>query len=173
MITVFWPTWRTTMIRCSACHDGTMVPGHVDNHDVGPLLGPDTVILTRAPALVCDHCGHVMLEGDVVEGARRSLARLLVERCVELRPQEARFLRETMNMTQAELAERLHVIRGTITRWENGDELLGPIQSFALRTLAAWALQDGEKLAREIAGPSAAAPMARPSPPYRIDALAA
>src|SRR5262245_7560049 len=140
-----------TMIRCSACNDGTMVSGYIDNHDIGPLLGLEGVIVTRAPALVCDHCGHVMLEGDVVDAARRSLARLLIEHCVELRPEEARFLRETMNMTQAELAERLHVIRGTITRWENGDELLGPIQSFVLRTLAAWALEDGEKLAREIA----------------------
>jgi YgiT-type zinc finger domain-containing protein len=161
------------MIRCSNCRDGTMVPGHVEDHDIGPLFGLDSVILTRAPALVCDRCGHVMLEGDVVDAARQSLARLLVERCVELRPSEARFLRETMNLTQAQLAERLHVIRGTITRWENGDELLGPVQSFALRTLAAWALSDGEKLAREIGMPNAPPSPAPPVPPYRIDALAA
>lgn len=161
------------MIRCSACNDGTMVSGHVDNHDIGPLLGIDGVIVARAPALVCDHCGHVMLEGDVVDAARRSLARLLIEHCVELRPAEARFLRETMNMTQAELAERLHIIRGTITRWENGDEPLGPIQSFALRTLAAWSLDNGEKLAREIAARNEKAALSRPAPPYRIDALAA
>jgi YgiT-type zinc finger domain-containing protein len=161
------------MIRCSNCHDGTMAPGSVEDHDIGPLFGLDSVILTRAPALVCDRCGHVMLEGDVIEAARQSLARLLVERCVELRPAEARFLRETMNLTQAQLAERLHVIRGTITRWENGEDLLGPVQSFALRTLTAWALADGEKLAREIAMPFAAPPPAPPVPPYRIDALAA
>jgi DNA-binding transcriptional regulator YiaG len=161
------------MIRCSNCTDGTMAPGHVEDHDVGPLFGLDGVILTRAPALVCDRCNHVMLEGDVIEAARQSLARLLIERCVELRPSEARFLRETMNLTQTQLAERLHVIRGTITRWENGDELLGPVQSFALRTLAAWALSDGEKLAREIGLPAAPPPPAPPVPPYRIDALAA
>jgi YgiT-type zinc finger domain-containing protein len=161
------------MIHCSNCRDGTMVPGHVADHDIGPLFGLDGVILARAPALVCDHCGHVMLEGDVIDAARRSLARLLVERCVELRPAEARFLRETIGMTQAELAERLRVIRGTVTRWENGDESLGPIQSFALRTLAAWVLEDGERLAREIGAPSALPPKAPPARPYRLDALAA
>src|SRR5207249_1918709 len=113
------------------------------------------------------------LEGDVVEAARRSLAHLLVEQCVELRPEEARFLRETMNMTQAQLAERLQVIRGTITRWENGGESLGPIQSFALRILAAWALEDGAKLAREIGAPDARPPAVHPARPYRLDALAA
>ena len=161
------------MIRCSNCHDGTMVPGHVEDHDIGPLFGLDGVILTRAPALVCDRCGHVMLEGHVVEAARQGLARLLVERSVELRPTEARFLRETMNLTQAQLAERLHVIRGTITRWENSDELLGPVQSFALRVLTAWVLSDGEKLAREIGMPAASPAPVPPAPPYRIDALAA
>jgi YgiT-type zinc finger domain-containing protein len=161
------------MIRCSTCRDGTMAPSQVQDHDIGPLFGLDGVILTRAPALVCDRCGHVMLEGHVIEAARQSLARLVVERCVELRPTEARFLRETMNLTQAQLAERLHVIRGTITRWENGDDLLGPIQSFALRTLTAWALSDGEKLAREIGMPTAPAAPAPPVPPYRLDALAA
>jgi transcriptional regulator with XRE-family HTH domain len=75
-------------------------------------------------------------------------------------------------MTQAQLADRLHVIRGTITRWENGDDPLGPIQSFALRTLAAWALGD-EELARALGAPSAPPPKAPPTRPYRLDALAA
>jgi len=161
------------MIRCSNCRDGTMAPGQIEDHDIGPLFGLDSVILTRAPALVCDRCGHIMLEGDMIDAARQSLARLFVERCVELRPSEARFLRETMNLTQAQLAERLHVIRGTITRWENGGEPLGPVQSFALRTLAAWTLSDGERLAREIGMPDPPPAPAPPIPPYRIDALAA
>jgi DNA-binding transcriptional regulator YiaG len=161
------------MIHCTICREGVMSPGHVEDHDIGPLFGMDGVILARAPALVCDRCGHVMLEGDLIEAARQRLARLLVARCVELRPAEARFLRETMNMTQAQLAERLHVIRGTVTRWENGDEPLGPIQSFAIRTLAAWALEDGGALAREVGAPSPRPAEAPPVPPYRLDAIAA
>jgi YgiT-type zinc finger domain-containing protein len=161
------------MIRCSNCPDGTMLSRHVQNHDIGPLFGLDGVIFALIPALVCSACGHLMLDGEIIDVARRSVTRLLVERCIELRPAEARFLRETMNMTQAQLAERLHVIRGTITRWENGDEPLGPIQSFAIRTLAAWALEDGEQLAREIGAPTAPPPKAPPDRPYRLDAIAA
>jgi YgiT-type zinc finger domain-containing protein len=133
------------MIRCSACQKGVLVPGRTKDHDVGPLFGLERTLLDRAPALICRNCNHVVLEGETIEAARRKLAELIVRNGVSLTGSEARFLRETIGMTQAQLAERLQVIRGTVTRWEASDDL-GPVQSFALRTLAAWAL-DGERLA--------------------------
>lgn len=155
------------MIRCSACKKGVLAPGRTKDHDVGPLFGLDRVLLDQAPALICRDCGHVVLEGEVIEAARRKLAELIVRNGAPLTAREARFLRETMDMTQAQLAERLQVIRGTVTRWEAGEDL-GPLQSFALRTLAAWAL-DGERLAHIVSAPDVPHP-APPAPgPYRID----
>ncbi|MFO0756579.1 MAG: YgiT-type zinc finger protein [Byssovorax sp.] len=159
------------MIRCSACQKGSLSPGRTKDHDVGPLFGLDRVLLDQAPALICRSCGHVVLEGEVIEAARRKLAEIIVRNGASLTGREARFLRETMNMTQAQLAERLQIIRGTVTRWEASEDL-GALQSFALRTLAAWAL-DGERLAHIVSAPDAPNPANSVPKPYRIEQLAA
>ncbi len=86
------------MIRCSTCNQGTMTEGHVEDYDARALFALDQpVILTHAPALVCDRCGAVMLTGDVVEAAEVALARLLVEQGGELMPKEVRFLRSMLS----------------------------------------------------------------------------
>ncbi len=153
------------MIRCSNCRKSVLHPGQIKEHNIGPLFGFDRVLLSEAPALVCDHCGHIALEGDVIEAARRRLAELIVRGDEPLTAIEARFLRETIGMTQAQLADRLKLTRVTVTRWENGEEL-GHIQSFVLRTLAAWGL-DGA-LAQLVSAPEIK-PSAPIPKPYRID----
>jgi transcriptional regulator with XRE-family HTH domain len=105
----------------------------------------------------------------VIEAARKALARIIVKHSSSLSPAEARFLRETMGLTQAELAERLQLIRGTITRWEAGSDL-GPLQSFVLRTLTAWALND-QKLAHLVSAPDVPPPAEQTTRPYRIEHL--
>ncbi|MBK6519751.1 MAG: helix-turn-helix domain-containing protein [Polyangiaceae bacterium] len=159
------------MIRCSNCPTGTLRRGKTKDHNIGPLFGLDVVLLDRAVARTCSDCGHVVLEGDVIEAARRDLALFIVKNRTCLAPREARFLRETIGMTQAQLAERLDIIRGTVTRWESGEGDLGPIQSFALRTLAAWSL-DGTKLAEVVSAPDAKKPSIVATQPYRIAASA-
>jgi DNA-binding transcriptional regulator YiaG len=153
------------MIRCSNCRKGFLHPGQTKDHNIGPLFGFESVLLSNAPALMCEHCGHVALEGEVIEAARRTLTELIVRNREPLTAEEARFLRETIGMTQAQLADRLNLSRVTVTRWETGEEL-GPMQSFVLRTLAAWSL-DGA-LAQLVG-----APEIKPSPPvpkpYRIE----
>jgi YgiT-type zinc finger domain-containing protein len=157
------------MIRCSACRRGVLEPSVVKDHDVGPLFGLDKVLLSEAPALVCPNCGHVVLECEVVEAARKALARLIIQHSSSLSPAEARFLRETMGLTQAELAQRLQIIRGTITRWEAGSKV-GPIQSFVLRTLTAWSLNDRE-LAQLVSAPDMPPPSGSKKKPYQIGRL--
>jgi YgiT-type zinc finger domain-containing protein len=94
------------MIRCSHCQKGKMVEGRVENYDASDMVGLASVVLLRAPALVCDRCGHVMFEGKVVEAVTNDLARLIVRQGEELRPAEIRFLREILGMMQAELSQR-------------------------------------------------------------------
>ena len=143
------------MIKCSNCSQGTLRKGTTKDHDIGPLFALDAVLLDGAPALICPKCHHVVLEAtDIVRNR------------VVLSHREVRFLRETIGMTQAELADRLDIIRGTVTRWEAGDGL-GPVQSFALRTLAAWALE-GQALAQIVSTPSSPKPKIASGKPYRI-----
>lgn len=158
------------MIRCSACREGTLRSAKTKDHNIGPLFGLEDVRLDAAPAMVCPKCGHVVLEGAVIEAVRHKLALLIVRNSGVLSAREVRFLRESMGMTQAQLAERLDVIRGTVTRWEAGDEL-GPVQSFALRTLAAWALE-GAALAEAVSAPDARR-LPVSTRPYRISELRA
>jgi putative zinc finger/helix-turn-helix YgiT family protein len=160
------------MIRCSNCSEGKMVPGRVQNYDATSLVGLDAVILHTMPVLKCDHCDHLMFEGHVVESITRELAAFIVRQGEELRPKEVRFLRELFVMTQADLAERLGVTRATVNRWEAGDDPVGTLQSFALRTLTAWSLNDAA-LAREVGELWRQTMPQRSAPPYHLNGIPA
>jgi YgiT-type zinc finger domain-containing protein len=158
------------MYRCSQCNAGEMLPGFVDDYDMSPFFGLDARLVHGA-ALVCGHCGEVTLEGPVIEAAERALGRLVVLATGPLRPKEVRFLRGLLGLSQAELGERLGVHRVSVARWETETAPVGVLESFAIRTMAAWHLGDAD-LARAVA--SVPRPAAEPSSqPYRLDALAA
>ncbi len=158
------------MYRCTQCHQGEMLPGFVDDHDMSALFGLDAR-LVHASALVCDHCGEITLEGQVIEAAERALGRLVVCGTGPLRPKEVRFLRGLMGLSQADLGERLGVHRVSVARWETETAPVGTLESFAIRTMAAWQIGDAD-LARTVA--TAARPSTEPSSePYRLDTLAA
>jgi DNA-binding XRE family transcriptional regulator len=147
-----------------------MVPGIVEDFHMSPLFGLDAE-LVRAAALVCDRCGEVALEGPVVEAAERTLADLILRGTGPLKPKEVRFLRDLMGLSQAELGERMGVHRVSVARWETDTAPVGALESFAIRTMVAWHLNDAE-LARAVA--SAARPSSEPPRgPYRLEPLAA
>lgn len=137
------------MVRCSQCHQGDMLPGFVEDYDMSPYFGLDARLI-RARALICDHCGEVALEGPVIEAAERTLTQLVLRGTAPLRPKAVRFLRGLMGLSQAALGERLGVHRVSVARWETEASGVGPLESFALRTMAAWHLGEVD-LAREVA----------------------
>jgi DNA-binding XRE family transcriptional regulator len=158
------------MYRCTECHQGDLLPGFVDDHDVSALFGLGAR-LVHAPALICNHCGEATLEGPVIEAAERTLAQLVVRGTGPLRPKGVRFLRGLMGLSQADLGERLGVHRVSVARWETDTAPVGALESFAIRTMVAWHLGDVE-LARAVA--SAPRPSTEPGgEPYRLDMLAA
>lgn len=158
------------MYRCSQCNQGQMLAGFVEDHDMSPYFGLD-VRFSRAPALICDHCGAVALEGPVLEAAERALATIVVRGTGPLRPKEVRFLRGLMAMSQAALGERLGVHRVSVTRWETEAASVGALESFAIRTMAAWHIGDAD-LARAVASVPKPAE-ASSAEPYRLEPLAA
>jgi putative zinc finger/helix-turn-helix YgiT family protein len=155
-------------IRCSECDTGHLVERVVNDHDVGPLVGLDQVVLVKGPGLICDHCGATTIPGEVLEEIMATLAGLIVEQGEELTPREVRYLRETLGLTQEELADRLGLKRLTIIRWENGEDAIGRIQSLALRSLVAWHLNKPD-LARKVAELRPKT-LKRTVPPYRLSA---
>jgi putative zinc finger/helix-turn-helix YgiT family protein len=157
------------MIQCFECRQGHYTEQIVENRDLSAFVGLDQVVLGRGPALVCDRCGNITFDGALLERVMASLARMIVTQSERLRPQEVRFLRKELDWTQAELAERLDLDRATIRRWETGETPVGRGESFVLRSLVAWHLQDAN-LAREIAVQKPRA-TSGPALPYRVDAL--
>src|SRR5688572_10851481 len=127
-------------IRCSECDKGHLVEREGERHDISAPVGLEQVILVKVPALVFDHCAATTIRGEVLDEVMASLAALIVEQGEELHPREVKYLRETLGLTQEELAERLGLKRLTILRWENGDDQIGGVQSLALRSLVAWHL---------------------------------
>ncbi len=55
-----------------------------------------------------------------VDGLHRAIARHLVLRRKVLGPPEVRFIRKTLDMTQADLAKNLSVTSQSVARWEKG-----------------------------------------------------
>jgi DNA-binding transcriptional regulator YiaG len=110
-----------------------------------------------------------MLEGGALDEALEALTLVLVETDGPLRPKETKFLRNALDMTQEELADRLGVHRTTVARWEIGEVPMGKAESMALRALAAMRLlAEQPKLAKDLASKFAKPGTAKATPPYEI-----
>lgn len=86
---------------------------------------------------------HVLIND--VEGLHRAIGRHLVLHRKALSPGEIRFLRKTMDFTQAELAERLGNTSQSVARWEKGEiEMPSPEEKLLRATFLASLLSDRE-----------------------------
>jgi len=68
-----------------------------------------------------DHDGESHLSVTKMEELHEAIGRHLVTHRKGLAPKEIRFLRNTMNLTQAELAGRLGNNAQSVARWEKGE----------------------------------------------------
>jgi hypothetical protein len=127
-------TMTKARIRCSECEDGVLGKKTIE-HDVGALLGMNEVRVTNLPALVCNRCSAVAVEGEILDKISLALASVILRRPT-VDGLEVRYLRKLMGDTQADLAERLGVDRVTVNRWENSPEPIDGAQAYALRSHA-------------------------------------
>lgn len=70
--------------------------------------------------------GEDFLTIENLDGLWKAIAMHLVTKHKVLAPKELRFLREQMDLTQAELAAKLRVSDQTVARWEKGKGDPGP-----------------------------------------------
>ena len=156
-------------IECDICGEGSYEHRVLDRYDASPLIGVDGVTLVGAPAWVCRKCNAVMLEGSALDEALEALTLVLIETDGPLRPKETKFLRNALDMTQEDLAERLGVHRTTVARWEIDEVQMGKAESMALRALAAMRLlSDKPKLVKEVASKFAKPGVVRGTRIYEI-----
>jgi DNA-binding transcriptional regulator YiaG len=68
-----------------------------------------------------EHDGEQHVTVRNVDGLHQAIGRHLVANRKALSPKEIRFLRNTLDLTQAELAERLGNTSQSVARWEKGE----------------------------------------------------
>ena len=94
------------------------------------------------------HDGEESISVIDVEGLHRAIGRHLVLHRKGLSPKEVRFLRKTMDLTQAELAAKLGNDAQSVARWEKGTcEMPGTAEKLLRVTFLAENMRDDSDLA--------------------------
>ncbi len=83
------------------------------------LCGLDNIYLVNGYT-IRHHEGEEFFSVVDVDGLHRAIGRHLVTHRKGLAPKEVRFLRKTMDMTQADLAKKLGNDAQSVARWEKG-----------------------------------------------------
>lgn len=92
-----------------------------------------------------EHDGEQHMAVTNMEGLHQAIGRHLVIHRKGLAPKEIRFLRNTMNLTQAELAERLGNNAQSVARWEKGEcEMPGTAEKLLRAVYLASLMDDNE-----------------------------
>jgi DNA-binding transcriptional regulator YiaG len=87
------------------------------------------------PILRCNKCGEEEIEGVVISAVLLALTQTILGLPRILSPDEAKFLRKRLQLSQKDLAERMGVIRETVAAWECGQKPLSPQNDYILRGL--------------------------------------
>jgi DNA-binding transcriptional regulator YiaG len=96
--------------------------------------GLDNVIIEGLQVVRDDHDDEVILILNV-NALHRTIAQGIVTHRAAILPKELRFLRTEIGMTQARLAEVVHVDSQTIGRWERGETPIQPTADALIRRL--------------------------------------
>lgn len=95
-----------------------------------------------------DHDGEQHMSVIKLEELHQAIGRHLVTHRKGLTPKEIRFLRNTMGITQADLAARLGNNSQSVARWEKGEcEVPGPSEKLLRLVFLASLLTESEMLA--------------------------
>ena len=114
--------------------------------------GLDNVTIKNMPVVI-DDAGDEMYEIRNILGLHKVIAACIIRHPHSISPNELRFLRTEMGMTQAELAAIVKKDHQTVGRWERGEKPIDQNAEVLIRLLCAERLElprDGtiEELAR-------------------------
>lgn len=98
------------------------------------LCGLDNVLLVGL-TLKTDHADQDIINIPNVRKLHKLITQLLAEKPTGLAPNELRFLRTELGLTQAQLAKVVHKDHQTVGRWERGETPLDPAAETIIRML--------------------------------------
>ena len=106
--------------------------------------GLDNVYLKNVQVRVCQSCGEKNLRISHILELHETIARGIALQPCPLRGQDVRFLRKQLGYSAKQWATFLRIDVSTLSRWENGQQEIGP-QSDALLRLLYFRLLDESK----------------------------
>ena len=98
--------------------------------------GLDNVMIRGMNTLV-DDAGEEVYGIENITGLHKAIAHCIVTRSHGINPDELRFLRTEMGLSQAELAQVVKKDHQTIGRWERGEKPIDQNAEFLIRMYAA------------------------------------
>jgi DNA-binding transcriptional regulator YiaG len=110
--------------------------------------GLDNVIIAGID-VVTDDLGDEVFSILNVNGLHKAIAHAIIAHAHGISGKELRFLRTEMGYTQDELADKLHVTRLSISRWERGEVQMDSQTEFMVRVLSAEKLHIDARLSAE------------------------
>ncbi len=125
--------------NCSRC-GGKMEQKCVD-HDIGALIGLESVVVHNLPAPVCADCGSVVVSGGILEPIGVIIATEMLKQS-RLDASEVRYLRKLIGDTQEKFAVGLGTTRVTVTRWEEANKVNDGTTSYSIRSYVYFRLRE-------------------------------
>jgi putative zinc finger/helix-turn-helix YgiT family protein len=121
-------------MKCFNC--GAAVKSRKENYHYTDS-GLSNIVLADVEVRHCATCG----ERDVViprlDELHRAIAHNVIKQEGKLSAEQVRFLRKYLGWSQADLAAHISVEAETISRWETGNQDMGPVADRLLRLLVA------------------------------------
>jgi len=93
------------------------------------------VTLTGVEVSRCPKCGAQEVAIPRIEDLHRVIALAVISKTSRLAPQEIRYLRKFLDWSGAQLARHVGVDVSTVSRWENGQQAMGPVADRLLRMI--------------------------------------
>lgn len=117
------------MKKCGKCgREGRIQPIHIQRYEAKKELmgGMNVVLIDAVQQVICEGCGTI-LRTDIPD-MPGLIAAVCVKRSKEglkLKGEEIRFLRKTAEWPATKVAQELNAAEETVSRWENGAQVIG------------------------------------------------
>ena len=117
------------------------VKGEVQPQYEETSLGLPVVLMNAVEIKRCPNCGEILsVKIPDLQNLIAAMGVMRVGNPLKLAAMDIKFLRKALNITARELADRLEVSPETISRWENGKDVIGPANEKLLRLIVGDAL---------------------------------
>ena len=124
---------QSTTHECTNC--GQLVTPEISNYRYTES-GLSNVILKGITIAACPACGNSDVIIPRIAKIQRALARAIAKSPTSLTSEQFRFLRNHLGRTGEELARYLHTDKTKISKWERGEDRIGPATDRLMRLLA-------------------------------------